>query len=106
MLLLVRANSGDSDILINYDKDLFVGWIISREISTFGKKLNLQVKSDHIAVIDSYTINQFDSNFGNLAVILFYFYTDHFHQGNIYNIQEAHNVSKFNTVAVGILLSH
>ena len=102
--MLVRANSGDSGILIYCDKDSFIGWIISREISNMGKKLKVQVKSDHMPVINSYTINEFYSNFDNLTIV-FLTFTDHFHQDKIYSIQQAHKISKFNTVTVRILLS-
>ena len=53
---LVRENSGDSGKLINCDKGLFIGWIIRSKISKLCKKLKLQVKSDNIPVINSYTI--------------------------------------------------
>ena len=60
--------------MINCDKDSFICWIISREISKLGKKLNVQIKFDHMPVIDSYTINQISSYFDNLTIVLFYFY--------------------------------
>ena len=73
-------------------------------LSKLGKKLKLQVKSDHKTIIDSQTINQFDSNFGNLKIVFFTF-TDHFQHDKNYNFQQAHKISKFITVTVGILLS-
>ena len=36
---LVRASGGDSAILFISDKDSFIDWIISREISKLGKKV-------------------------------------------------------------------
>ena len=58
---LVKASSGDSVILFSSDKDSFIDWIISRKINKLGIKL--QVKSDLMLVINSYTINQLDSYF-------------------------------------------
>ena len=55
-------------------------------------------------VIDSQTINQFDSNFDKLKIVFFAF-ADHFQPDKIYNFQQAHKISKFITVTVGILLS-
>ena len=63
---LVRASSGDSVILFSSDKDSFIDWIISRKINKLGIKL--QVKSDLMLVINSYTINQLDSYFDNLKI--------------------------------------
>lgn len=42
--------------MINCDKDLFFGWVTSREISALGKNLIWHVKLDQIPVIDSYTL--------------------------------------------------
>ena len=33
----------------------------------------MQVKSDHMPVIDSYTINQFENYFDTLMIVFFYF---------------------------------
>ena len=41
----VSAHSADSGIHIYSDKDSFIGWVISTEISKLGKKLTLLVKS-------------------------------------------------------------
>ena len=85
IISLVRANSEDPGVLIYCHKDSFIGWTISREISKLGKKLKLQVKSDHMPVTDSYRNNRFNSNFDNLKIVFFTF-TDHFQQNESYNM--------------------
>ena len=45
----------------------------SRQISKLFK-LKLQVQSGHMPIIDSGTMNQFDSYFDNLTTVFFYYY--------------------------------
>ena len=78
---------------------ILVYWFIVIKIRLLVKQLAEElvncIKTKATAKTGSYA-PQFESNFNNLKIVCFTF---------IYNIQQAHKILKFITVAVGILQS-